>query len=64
MWSAIECPVRAMKGDRDVFVTQGDLDELGRLLPSSVRTVIDDCGHFGAVERPMQVLVALGFIEA
>ncbi|WP_394770340.1 alpha/beta fold hydrolase [Lacisediminihabitans sp.] len=64
MWAAIECPVRAMKGDRDVFVTQSDLDELGRLLPSSVRTVVADCGHFGAVERPVDVLVALGYLDA
>ena len=60
-WATIECPVRATKGDRDVFVTQEDLDHLGRLLPSSVRTVIPDCGHFGAVERPRAVLLALGY---
>ena len=60
-WRAIECPVRATKGDRDVFVTKEDLDHLGRLLPSSVRTVIADCGHFGAVERPRAVLRALGY---
>lgn len=60
-WATIECPVRATKGDRDVFVTQEDLDHLGRLLPSCVRTVIPDCGHFGAVERPRAVLLALGY---
>ena len=63
-WTRIECPVRATKGDRDVFVTQDDLDRLGRLLPSSVRTVIPDCGHFGAVERPRAVLQALGYSRA
>ena len=63
-WARIECPVRATKGDRDVFVTQEDLDHLGRLLPSSVRTVIRDCGHFGAVERPRAVLQALGYSRA
>jgi pimeloyl-ACP methyl ester carboxylesterase len=63
-WSAIECPVRATKGDRDVFVTQEDLDHLGRMLPASVRTVIPDCGHFGAVERPRAVLEALGYSGA
>ena len=61
LWSRIECPVRATRGDRDVFVTQADLDHLGRILPESVRTVVPDCGHFGAVERPADVLVALGF---
>lgn len=62
-WASIDCPVRATKGDRDVFVTQEDLDHLGRLLPSSVRTVIPDCGHFGAVERPRAVLKALGYVD-
>ncbi len=60
-WARIECPVRATKGDRDVFVTGEDLDHLGRILPSSTRTVIPDCGHFGAVERPHAVLRALGY---
>jgi pimeloyl-ACP methyl ester carboxylesterase len=62
VWGAIECPVRACKGDRDVFVTDADLDRLGALLPDSVRTVIADCGHFGTIERPVPVLRALGFI--
>jgi pimeloyl-ACP methyl ester carboxylesterase len=63
-WARIECPVRATKGDRDVFVTREDLDHLGRLLPSSIRIVIPDCGHFGAVERPRAMLHALGYSRA
>jgi pimeloyl-ACP methyl ester carboxylesterase len=61
-WSTISCPVRATKGDRDVFVTNDDLSELARLLPASIRTVIPDCGHFGNVERPAEVLAALGYL--
>lgn len=61
-WSKIQCPVRATKGDRDVFVTDADLAHLGGLLPGSIRSVIDDCGHFGTVERPDAVLVALGYV--
>lgn len=60
-WSQIECPVRATKGDRDVFVVQSDIDRLCALLPGTVATVIADCGHFGAVERPGEVLTALGY---
>lgn len=60
-WSRIECPVRAIKGDRDVFVTDADFVALGDVLPDSVRVVIPDCGHFGIVERPAEVLEALGF---
>ncbi|WP_213815157.1 alpha/beta fold hydrolase [Glaciihabitans sp. dw_435] len=60
-WAMIECPVRAVKGDDDVFSTAADLAQLGRALPDSVRTIIADCGHFAAVERPDEVLVALGY---
>ncbi len=60
-WSTIECPVRATKGDRDVFVAAADHAHLGHLLPESTRTVIPDCGHFGNVERPGEVLIALGY---
>jgi pimeloyl-ACP methyl ester carboxylesterase len=60
-WAAIECPVRAVKGDRDVFVTDADFDRLGEVIPNSLREVIPDCGHFAAVERPAAVLVALGY---
>lgn len=61
LWSTIECPVRATKGDNDIFVTDADLAHLARLLPESVRTIIPDCGHFAAVERPAEVLTALGY---
>lgn len=62
LWGAIECPVRATKGDRDVFVTDSDLRHLERTVPGSVCTVISDCGHFGALEQPYAVLGALGFL--
>ena len=61
-WSGIECEVRATKGDRDVFVTRGDLDRLALVVPRVVTTVIADCGHFGNVERPHEVLRALGYL--
>jgi pimeloyl-ACP methyl ester carboxylesterase len=46
-------------GDRDVFVTERDLSELRRIVPSARTTVTADCGHFGNVERPRAVLAAL-----
>ncbi|CAN5276014.1 alpha/beta fold hydrolase [soil metagenome] len=61
LWATIGCPVRATKGDKDIFVADADLDHLGRILPASIRTVIADCGHFGNVERPAEVLAALGY---
>ena len=60
-WALIECPVRATKGDRDVFVTDLDLARLERVLPGTVAVVVDDCGHFGNIERPHAVLAALGW---
>ena len=61
LWGAISCPVHALKGDRDVFVSPTDLQQLRRLLPQTAGTVIADCGHYGPVERPHEVLAALGF---
>ncbi len=60
-WARIECPVRAVQGDRDVFARPEDLDRLGRVLPDSHREVIADCGHFALVERPQTVLAAFGY---
>lgn len=59
LWGGIRCPVMATMGDRDVFVTPRDLSELRRLVPGARTTVIADCGHFGNVERPREVLAAL-----
>ena len=61
-WAAIECEVRATRGDRDVFVTQSDLDRLAATVPRAITTVVPDCGHFGNVERPLEVLRALGYL--
>jgi pimeloyl-ACP methyl ester carboxylesterase len=60
-WSRIDCPVRAVQGDRDVFARASDLDRLGGVLPDSHREIIQDCGHFALVERPREVLTAFGY---
>ena len=60
-WPRIECEVRALNGDRDVFSTRRDLQRLAELVPHSVITVVRECGHFAAIERPGEVLVALGY---
>lgn len=52
-WDAVTCPVFSTRGDRDVFVSDSDL--------RGTVTVIADCGHFGNVERPAEVLAALGY---
>jgi pimeloyl-ACP methyl ester carboxylesterase len=60
-WSRIECPVHAVQGDRDVFARPSDLDRLAGILPRSHREVLADCGHFGQIERPLEVLSAFGY---
>ncbi|MCU1543650.1 MAG: alpha/beta hydrolase [Microbacteriaceae bacterium] len=60
-WARIECEVRATKGDRDVFVTNDDLDRLVRVVRRACTRVVDDCGHFGHIERPAETLDALGY---
>jgi pimeloyl-ACP methyl ester carboxylesterase len=46
----VDCPVLATRGDRDVFAAPSDYPEA---------TVIADCGHFGNIEHPREVLAAL-----
>jgi pimeloyl-ACP methyl ester carboxylesterase len=60
-WRHIECDVHALGGDNDVFSTFADLQQLTHLIPRCVATVVPDCGHFAAIERPAAVLDALGY---
>jgi len=60
-WAAIDCPVRAVRGDSDLFATPDDLERLGRLLPTARTETIAACGHFANVERPHEVLAAFGY---
>jgi pimeloyl-ACP methyl ester carboxylesterase len=60
-WAGIDCPVRSVRGDHDIFARASDLDLLGDILPASHRETIADCGHFANVERPYEVLVAFGY---
>jgi pimeloyl-ACP methyl ester carboxylesterase len=60
-WAEIDCAVVALAGDRDIFSRPADMVELGATLPDSRREVIADCGHFAHIERPNEVLSALGY---
>lgn len=59
LWRDIRCPVVAQKGDRDIFVSDGDFVELAAAMPRAQLSVIPDCGHFGIIEWPFAVLAAL-----
>jgi pimeloyl-ACP methyl ester carboxylesterase len=52
VWRGIRCPVRAVRGARDVFVGPDDGDHLATLLADVEETVMQGAGHFAAVEQP------------
>jgi pimeloyl-ACP methyl ester carboxylesterase len=61
-WHGIECDVAAVSGADDVFARSSDLDRLGKVVRHARTTLLDDCGHFAHVERPVETLRALGWI--
>jgi len=58
-WSRIECPVRASRGDRDVFVTESDDRLLTAVISDFTIKTMADTGHFGHIEHPFHALAAL-----
>jgi len=58
-WARIECPVRSVHGDRDVFVTAEDDRALAAVIAGLDVTVLLGTGHFAHVERPFAALQAL-----
>ncbi|POH59138.1 alpha/beta hydrolase [Cryobacterium zongtaii] len=58
-WARIECPVRSVHGDGDVFVGDHDDRRLARVIADLEVTVLTGTGHFGHVERPLDTLMAL-----
>jgi len=60
-WAGIDCAITALKGDRDIFARDVDFERLSDIQPESHCETIQDCGHFAHIERPFEVLAALGF---
>lgn len=58
-WARIECPVRSVHGDRDVFVTADDDRRMAAVVADLENTVLPGTGHFAHVERPFDILQAL-----
>jgi pimeloyl-ACP methyl ester carboxylesterase len=54
-WRGVRCPVRTVRGARDVFVGAGDGAALAALVPEVSELVLQGAGHFAAVERPAAV---------
>lgn len=58
-WAAIDCPVRCVHGDTDVFVAATDDERMLAVIPHLTITVLGGTGHFAQVERPDDTLTAL-----
>jgi pimeloyl-ACP methyl ester carboxylesterase len=58
-WRRIHCPVRSVAGDRDVFSRASDDAWFARRIGDFAAVRLADAGHYSAVERPAEVLVAL-----
>jgi len=59
-WSRIDCPVRAVTGDRDVFIAPSDRDRLSRVISDFSLVTLTGAGHFGHIERPFDIVHTLG----
>ncbi|RFA08657.1 hypothetical protein B7R54_05000 [Subtercola boreus] len=55
-WAGIRCPVRSLTGSSDVFVADDDEGRLAATIPDFEGGVLDDAGHFGHIERPVEVV--------
>lgn len=58
-WTGVACPVRSVRGARDVFAGESDAAALVTLLPDFGEVRLRDAGHFANVERPDAVLTAI-----
>lgn len=58
-WSRIECPVRSLTGDSDVFVAATDVDRLRGVIRRFESMTVTGAGHFAHIERPRASLNAL-----
>lgn len=59
-WARIKCPIWAVFGDRDRLVPPPDMERLRRCQPTAKSTMLADSSHMMHVERPFDVLDALG----
>ena len=58
-WTGIRCPVRSVRGSRDVFAGETDAGAFVALIPDFSEVRLRDAGHFANVERPDAVLDAI-----
>lgn len=58
-WTGIRCPVRSVRGVRDVFAGEADAAAFVRLIDDFRETRLGSTGHFAHIERPDAVLAAM-----
>ncbi|WP_396668793.1 alpha/beta fold hydrolase [Microbacterium sp. R86528] len=58
-WTAIVCPVRSVRGSRDVFAGERDAAQLTELIRDFHEVRVPDAGHFANIERPDAVLASM-----
>ncbi|TFC90553.1 MULTISPECIES: alpha/beta hydrolase [Cryobacterium] len=56
LWSRIQCKVRAVQGDTDIFVAATDAARLHAVIPGFEHTTVHGSGHFAHVEQPFATL--------
>ena len=59
-WTGIRCPVRSVRGARDVFAGESDAAAFLALIPDFREVRLSGAGHFAHIERPDAVLALLG----
>ncbi|SDH60463.1 alpha/beta fold hydrolase [Microbacterium pygmaeum] len=58
-WTGVRCPVRSVRGARDVFAGESDAAAFIALIPEFREVRLAGAGHFAHIERPDAVLDAL-----
>lgn len=58
-WPGITVPVRALFGDHDSLVPIADYERVRRQMRNIDALLLHDCGHFGTVERPYEVVESI-----
>jgi pimeloyl-ACP methyl ester carboxylesterase len=58
-WVRINCPVRSVHGDSDVFVGAADHRRMAAVITDFRGSVLEDTGHFAQIERPAAALRAV-----
>lgn len=62
-WTAIECPVRSVRGTHDVFAGECDAALFATLIRRFRERRLPDAGHFAHIERPDAVLAAIADLD-